>query len=182
MRTNQSFCVAAGIAVLTWLPVHEEDRPRASVEAIDRATRLLLAPNPSETDLGAGFTALLDAAVEAATAGNLPAEVRAKLASARARFAQSTPVDEQGVLALGACHRLLNSGRPFEFPGDVRTIDAARERIRQRLGAARTSLVEGKAEACVRALVEAAMMIVTPREASLESAAPIRVHLGASLP
>jgi len=168
--------------VLTWLPTFEESRPRASTETIDRATRLLLARNPSEKQLGAGFTALLDAAVEAATAGNLPAEVRAKLAAARTRFTESSPVDEQGVLALGACYRLLSSGRPFEFPRDVRTIDGARERIRERLGAARTSLLEGKAEACVRALVEAAMMIATPMEASLESAAPIRVHLGASLP
>jgi hypothetical protein len=170
--------LAAAIAILMWSPIENETSARGPVETIDRARQLLLGADPSEDRCRSGFLALLDAAVEAARAGGLPAELRAKLEAARDRFGRSFPADEQGTLALGACHRLLASGRAFELPKEITSIEDARRHIGRLLDSARTLLSDNKMEAGVRAMVEAAMAVVTPMVAPLEAAAPTRVHLG----
>jgi hypothetical protein len=71
-------------------------------------------------------------------------------------------VDPEGVGHLREAYRLIHSGKDFEMPSQISSIEDAVEYAKVRLAAAKKDFKAGRSDECVQKLVEFTVMVVTP--------------------
>jgi hypothetical protein len=77
-------------------------------------------------------------------------------------FEAKSILDPEGVGHLRKAYRLIHSGKDFEMPSQISSIEDAVEYAKVRLAAARKDLKAGRFDECVQKLVEFTVMVVTP--------------------
>jgi hypothetical protein len=120
----------------------------------------------SEEDCKKGFGLLVEAMLLAAPETGFPAEFAAKLTEANSLFANTSILNPDGIVLFKQAYVLINSGKDYQFPQSVSNMKQALEYLRVNVAAARKELSLGKADACVKTILEVALMIVTPMEAT----------------
>ena len=140
--------------------------PAADVAAIDAkiktAADLLLVPADRQTDIKKGFKLLIEAIELAAPGTRFAGEYAAKINAARQIFESQSILEEKGAALLRSAWQLVNGGKEFQMPAGVSNINQAVAHCRKRIDSARAGLKQGRLDDCSRALLEVAIMIVTP--------------------
>ena len=140
--------------------------PAADVAAIDAkiktAADLLLVPAERQGDVQKGFKLLIEAIELAAPGTRFPGEYAAKVNAARQIFESQSILEEKGAALLRSAWQLVNAGKEFQMPAGISNMNQAVAHCRKRIDSARASLKQGKLDDCSRALLEVAIMIVTP--------------------
>jgi hypothetical protein len=126
---------------------------------VSRAVELLLAEQPTETQLRQGFVELLDALRLVAPETRMGAAWPDKLAEARRLIDAGSFLEPRAVALLGDCYRDTHAGKPFQMP---ETVADARDHIRLQLAAVPDLLKTGATDEAARRLLEAVVAIVTP--------------------
>ena len=108
------------------------------------------------------FALLLEAILQAAPDTGFLPEFVENMKKAK-EIADSTSLfNPDGVVYLHKAYRLINSGNNFQMPGSISEIEDAVNYIRMELATARKNLKVGQMDACVKILLNVAVMIVTP--------------------
>ena len=107
-------------------------------------------------------TLLLEAILEAAPETGFPPEFAQNMGKAKEISESTSVLDSEGIDHLHKAYRLINSGGDFEFPSSIKEIQDAINHIQGELASAREKLKAGKTDACVKILLDATLMIVTP--------------------
>ena len=138
----------------------------ADVAAIDArikmAADILLVPADRQGDLTKGFMFLIEAIAMAAPDTRFPSEFATKIAAAKQIFESQSILEEKGAALLRSAWQLINAGKAFQMPAAVKNVNQAVEHCRKRIESARAGLKQGRIDDCSRALLEVAIMIVTP--------------------
>jgi len=132
---------------------------------IKKAADYCLDPE-SGKDCNEGFKFLVDAIIMAAPGTEFPAEFGEKMSEAKNLFDSTSIFHEKGIALLNECFNLINSGKEFQMPDSISSIEDAVEYARIKIDAARKYLKQGETSECVKILLEVAVMIVTPMEKS----------------
>jgi hypothetical protein len=160
MRPGRVVCLVVGIAVLAPSALPQSSNPVIIDKAITKAADLLLGRNQPQ-NLNEGFAAFLEAVAGSARTTTIPAAFLEKIdeikAMLRPKFEPNTAFSE----AFGEAYRIL-SGQDYETPARLNSIAAVTQMILRQFEAASAFHRIGKREDCVRALMDAAMLIVTP--------------------
>jgi len=153
--------LAAALVIVVFSPIRAGADPKTAAAHLDRVTELF-APNATEAQMKAGFEVLLAAMTELVPTAGLPAECGTKLAAARWEVTQGTLGGPKTAGPLADCYRLAHGGKAFRVPDTIDTLDEAMSYARQRVQAARALIADDKGGDGLRALLEAALLIVTP--------------------
>ena len=160
-------CVLATIVLLAfslgWAGIKDAEKIDAKIKL---AGDLLLAKQPSDKACKDGFLSLLEAITLAAPKAALPAAFGEKMTKAKSSFEKTSIFNPEGFALLNECFALANSGQKFTMPAEIKNSDAAVEYGLRQLQAARAQNQQGKADECVKILIELAVMIVTPMTAN----------------
>jgi hypothetical protein len=156
LRSERIAMVAVLAALIALAAPTQAQKPAAAT--VDRAADQIFAPNASPAQVQAGLQSLLAAIAEAAAGLDLPAEFGNKLAEAR----RAQAADAKITALLNDCYKLLNRGASYRVPDSVTRMPEAREYLRSRIASGRALLAQGKAEEGLKALLDAAVLIVTP--------------------
>ena len=135
----------------------------AAIDArIKMAADILLVPPDRQGDVKKGFIFLMEAIAMSAPDTKFPSEFGTKIVAAKQIFESQSIVEVKGATLLRSAWQLINAGKEFQMPASVSNLNQAVEHCRKRIESARTSLKQGKIDDCSRALLEVAIMIVTP--------------------
>jgi hypothetical protein len=147
------------------LAAQPRDADGGPIAKLDRADRLLLGEGASSAEIRAGFLVLLEVMAEAAPPSAGPGGTcGAKIGVVRVRVGDGSILDRAGVALLDECYRDTHGGQPFAVPSSVRSVADARNYARRQIEGARTLLSEGRGSEAVSALLQTALLIVTPME------------------
>jgi len=133
-------------------------------EKIQKATALLLDSEKSE-DKDKGFLLFVESIDLAATGGSFPAGFQNEIRGALEILRRGSILDRQGGEKLRKAYMLLNSGQPFQMPGEISSIAQAVEYGRTQIRSALTQVKAGKNTEAVKPLLELILMVITPMEA-----------------
>jgi hypothetical protein len=156
----------AGLAVV--------GRPARCGEDADLAARvrsaanaLLASSTTADADRMKPMTEVVGLLSQVAVRGQLPDDVRARLADAAARLRKGTsPFADPGVeQALNGAYAALHGGRRFTFPSGIRGIDQARDASQRAIDGAAAALEAGRHEEATKDLLQFLMLLTTPMEA-----------------
>jgi len=150
--------IAAALAALALVAVPTGAKTHPAVSQVDRATAQLFAPDASPARIQAGLQSLLAAITETASGLSLPGEFTDKLAQARRGQAADAKIPS----LLQECYRLVHRGTPYHLPDSIHDMPGAMDYMRSRIAAGRELLLKGQAEEGLRALLDAAVLMVTP--------------------
>jgi hypothetical protein len=107
-------------------------------------------------------TLLLEAILQAAPDTGFPPEFVQNMEKAKEISGSTSVLNPDGIVYLHKAYRLINSDNDFEMPGIIKEIQDAVNYIRMELATARKKLGTGQMDDCVKILLEATLMIVTP--------------------
>jgi hypothetical protein len=110
------------------------------------------------------FTLLLEAILQAAPDTGFPPEFVENIEKTKEISDTTSILNPDGVVYLHKAFRLVNSNQDFQMPGSIHEIQDAVNYVRMELATAEKNLRVGKADDCVRKLLGAAVMIVTPMQ------------------
>jgi hypothetical protein len=108
------------------------------------------------------FELVMEAISLAASQTTFPPEFGENIDKANDIFESTSIVNSEGTAKLRESYQLINSGKKFEMPSSISSISDAVDYGKVQLAAARKDLKADNVDACVRKLVEIAVMIVTP--------------------
>jgi hypothetical protein len=155
MRPGRVVSLVVGIAVFP-----QSSNPVLTDKTITKAADLLLGRNQPQ-NLNEGFAAFLEAVTSSARTTAIPAAFLEKIdeikSMLRPKFEPGAAFSE----AFGEAYRIL-TGQDYEMPARLNSIAAVTQMILRQFEAASAFHRSGKREDCVRALMDAAMLIVTP--------------------
>ena len=166
MRRALTLAVAVTVVLLAG---HIEGADKAQIDAkITKAVSYLGKPGESDSDGEMAFKMTMEALSLVAPETDFPSEFAENIDKAKGIFDSTSIVNPEGIAHLHKGYRLINSGKDFEMPSHISTIEDAVDHAKVQLAAAREDLEEDKADECTRKLLEIAVMVVTPMEATLE--------------
>jgi hypothetical protein len=110
-----------------------------------------------------GFSHLIGAVITAAPKTAYPADFRTRMVKADQLFDKGGLFAPQAVKLLNESYRAINSGKDFEFPKDLKSIDDARAHLRKLMESSLKDLAAGQPDKAVKLLLECALTVVTPR-------------------
>lgn len=162
MRSN-FFIFALSVIAAFPLCWSLEAADRAKIDQyIDLAMSHFLGPATLGASSQKGFIYLIDAIEMAGSHFGFGDEFRDKIKKANALFKNTSVFNEEGVALLHAAYSRMNSGKKFEIPANISSIEDAREFCRKQLVSAKKSLKENNGQDSGKLLLEVALMIVTP--------------------
>lgn len=115
------------------------------------------ADNPKE-----GFKLLLDAIEMTAPYTEFSAEFKNKISTANKIFKETSIFNPKGVALITEAYRIINSGKDFKMPDNIKEIEDALAYARKQVKTARNDLKEGNYNNSAKLLLETAVMVVTP--------------------
>lgn len=161
MRTKATGLVAM-LFVLMAIGLRGTPAPADSLaEKIQKASSLLLDSEKSE-DKNQGFLLLVESIDLAAAGGSFPAGFQGEIRGALEIFRQGSILDQQGGEKLKKAYALINSGKSFQMPAEISSIDQAVEYGRSQIRAALSQVKAGKNADAVKPLLEVLLMVITP--------------------
>ena len=107
-------------------------------------------------------TLLLEAILQAAPDTGFPPEFAENMEKAKEISDSTSVLNPDGIVYLHKAYQLINAGNDFQMPSSIREIQDAVNQIKMDLATARKKLKSGQTDACVKGLLEVALMIVTP--------------------
>jgi hypothetical protein len=149
-------------------------RPARGGENADLAARLrsaasslLAAAATEDADRMKAMTEVVGFLSQVAVRGQLPVDVRTKLADAAERLRKgTTPFADPGVeQALNGAYAALHAGRPFRLPPEIRGVDQARDACQRAIDGAAAALEAGRHEEGAKGMLQFLMLLTTPVEA-----------------
>ncbi|HUU38536.1 MAG TPA: hypothetical protein VMW46_10105 [Candidatus Desulfaltia sp.] len=136
-------------------------------EKIQKASSLLLDSEKSE-DKDQGFLLLVESIDIAAAGGGFPATFQNEIREALEMFRRGSILDQQGGDKLRKAYALLNSGKLFQMPAEISSIQEAVEYGRKQISLALSQVKAGRTADAVKPLLETVLMVITPMEAKGE--------------
>jgi len=162
---SRFFLVFSAALAAVWSPAFYASADVAvAAKHAESALAQLFGAQRSDAQTRAGMLSILDAVAAAATDAGLTDEWKAMIMGARRRISEGSLVDGESQLALHQCYRQINEGKPFRMPEGIRSVDDAAASARKLLESGPPLLRSGKSLEAVRALLETALMILTPIE------------------
>jgi len=151
------------ISIFVFMSGFAEALDKADVEAkIKQIASYLDRPGGPGSDGKIMFTLLLEAILQVAPQTGFPPEFVENMEKAKGISDSKSLFDPDGVVYLHKAYRLANASQDFQMPGSIKQIEDAVNFIRMDLATAEKNLRVGKPDDCVRKLLEAAVIIVTP--------------------
>ncbi len=145
-----------------------EGADKAQIDAkITKAVSYLGKPGDIDSDPEMSFKLIMEAISLAAPETKFPPEFGEDIEKAKGIFDATTIVNPEGVALLRKSYRAINSGRDFEMPKSISSIEDAVEYAKVQLAAAGKDLDADNVDECTRKIVEIAVMVVTPMEATV---------------
>lgn len=139
------------------------------VAAIDAKLKMaadyLVGPQRGEGGAEKGFKLLIDAIALAVPDTTSPDALGKKIQTARLRLNDRSILDDEATAQLRGAYRLASSGKEFQMPAGISSVEQAVEYAHRQIDTARTCLRQGKIDESVKILLEVAVMIVTPMSA-----------------
>ena len=129
---------------------------------IDAAMSHFFGPATPGADSQTGFIYLIDAIEMAAPHTGFGEEFTSKIEKANSLFKSTSIFNEDGVALLHEGFSSVNSGKNFEMPEEISSIDDARDHARKQVISAKKCLKNGDFDKSVKLLMEVAVMVVTP--------------------
>jgi hypothetical protein len=129
---------------------------------IDAAMSHFFGPATPGADAKEGFIYLIDAIEMAAPHTGFGEDFTGKIEKANTLFKSTSIFNEDGVALLHGGFSSINSGKAFEMPKEISSIDDARDYARKQVVSAKNYLKENDFDKSVKLLMEVAVMIVTP--------------------
>jgi hypothetical protein len=129
---------------------------------IDAAMSHFFGPATPGADSKKGFIYLIDAIEIAAPHTGFGEEFNGKIKEANALFKNTSIFNEEGVAFLHEGYTAINSGKNFEMPEEISSIEDARDYARKQVISAKTYLKKKDYDGCVKLLMEVAVMVATP--------------------
>jgi hypothetical protein len=105
---------------------------------------------------------LLGVILEAAPETGFPPGFAGNMKKVKEISDSTSVLNPDSIAHLHEAYRLVNSGTDFEFPSGIKEIQDVVNHIKGELATAREKLKAGQTDACVKTLLEVALMIVTP--------------------
>lgn len=129
---------------------------------IDAVMSHFFGPATPGADTKKGFIYLIDAIEMAAPHTGFGEEFTGKIKEANTLFKSTSIFNEDGVALLHGGFISINSGKRFEMPEEISSIEDARNYARKQVVSAKKYLNESEFNESVKLLMEVAVMIVTP--------------------
>jgi hypothetical protein len=129
---------------------------------IDAAMSHFFGPATPGADSKKGFIYLIDAIEMAAPLTGFGEDFTGKIKEANALFKSTSIFNEDGVALLHGGFISINSGKDFEMPKEISSIEDARDYARKQVVSAKKYLKDSDFDESVKLLMEVAVMIVTP--------------------
>ncbi len=164
MRRMTALWIAVGLAVAAVPALDASAGNDAVADRAEKAAQLMFASDASEARVMEGMLLLLDAVAELAPDSSALKGCASRLADARSRIRDTSPMDATAAKLLRECHREIHGGVSFEMPASVRSVPDAVEYGRRRLESVRSLLDQGKPEEAARGMLEAVLAVITPIE------------------
>jgi hypothetical protein len=164
------FAVMVGVVTLFCLTaVYAENKLAGDVDAkIQVFSDSLLAGNPPpREECKKAFNALIEAMVLTLPQAGCPAEFNNNITKAGELFKKNGIFVPDGAQALREAYRIVNDGKDFQIPGDLKEINDAVEYCKKWVNMSRENLKQGKMRDAVKDMLNAAIMVVTPMEKKL---------------
>ncbi len=134
---------------------------------IDAAMSHFFGPATPGADSKKGFIYLIDAIEMAAPHTGFGEEFTGKIKEANILFKGTSIFNEDGVALLHGGFIAINSGKDFEMPNEILSIEDARNYARKQVVSAKKYLKESDFDESVKLLMEVVVMIVTPMKRKL---------------
>jgi hypothetical protein len=131
---------------------------------IDAAMSHFFGPATPGAGSKKGFIYLIDAIEMAAPHTGFGEEFSGKIKEANTLFKSTSIFNKEGVDLLHEGYISINSGKDFEMPEEILSIEDARNYTRKQVVSAKNHLKESNFDESVKLLMEVAVMIVTPME------------------
>lgn len=131
-------------------------------EKIKEAESLLGKRSEEGSEAEKAFKLMMEAIALASPGTSYPSEFGQNIDKAKALFEAKSIVNPDGVAHLRKAYRQIHEGKNFEMPSQISSIEDAVQYGMEQLAAARKDLKAGKADECIRKLVEITVMVVTP--------------------
>lgn len=161
MKKSLSFLSLIFFVVLTSGLAGAADQTDLDAKIKQAASYLDRPGGPGEDGL-LMVTLLLEAILEAAPDTGFPPEFAENMKKAKEISDSTSALNPDGIAYLHKAYRLINPGSDFEFPSTIKKIQDAVDHIKGELATAREKLKSGQTDACVKVLLEAVLMTVTP--------------------
>ncbi len=109
-----------------------------------------------------GFKLLVDAVIIAAPETGFPAEFKENMSKAKKLYNSSSVLNPEVFALLNDSYRMINSGKDFQMPADLKNSDDTLKYASQRAEMARGHLKQGQTRECVKILLEIVIIYITP--------------------
>jgi hypothetical protein len=129
---------------------------------IDAAMSHFFGPATLEADAQKGFIYLIDAIEMAAPHTGYGEDFAGKIKKANRLFKSTSIFNDDGVALLHKGFTGINSGKDFEMPEEIGSIEDARDYARKQVVSAKKHLKNSEYDKSAKLLLEVAVMIVTP--------------------
>jgi hypothetical protein len=160
MKKRFLLLIPLGAMILLVSGFPQSSDPISIDKAITKAADLLLGRNQPQ-NLAAGFGSFLDAVSGLARNTRLPSEFIEKTDELKAVIRNRFEPNEALTALFRETYSALN-GKEYETPARMNSIAAVTQMIQRQFEAAAAFNRNGKREDCLKALMDAAMLIVTP--------------------
>ncbi len=164
MRNRIVIFISLFVVMLSWGWAREKVDVEKIDAKIDAAMSHFFGPATPGADSIKGFIYLIDAIEMAAPHTGFGEEFFGKIKEANALFKSTSIFNEEAVDLLHAGFISINSGKHFEMPKEISSIEDARDYARKQVVSAKKYLKESDFDESVKLLMEVAVMIVTPME------------------
>ena len=134
---------------------------------IDAAMSHFFGPATPGADTKKGFIYLIDAIEMSAPHTGFGEDFVGKIREANTLFWSTSIFNEEGVALLHEGFSSINSGKDFEMPKEISSIEDARVYARKQVVSAKKYLKDSNFDESVKLLMEVAVMVVTPMEKKL---------------
>lgn len=164
MKKRMIFLMSLSLLLMVFGQAGALTKVESLEEKIQKASSLLLDSEKSE-DKDQGFLLFVESIDLATAGGSFPAGFQNEIRAALEIFRRGSILDQQGGDKLRKAYSLLNSGKPFQMPGEISSIAQAVEYGRTQVRSALAQVKAGKNADAVRPLLEVILMVITPMEA-----------------
>lgn len=123
---------------------------------------LILSNSPKPEEVNRGLTLLFDTANKIAVRDSrLPAEFRNRLQAATKAFTRN-PLGAESSEALNGAYKILNGGKNYTFPNEIRDIGDAGRIARQYIDRSVKALESGESDQAARDILACILLVTTP--------------------
>jgi hypothetical protein len=162
MRILNRMLLVVPIAWLALGGLQAAQKDDGGATAVKEAAKLILSNSPKNEEVHRGLALLFDTAIKiAAKDPQLPPEFHNKLQAAAKIFAKN-PLGAESSAALNGAYKIINGGKDFVFPKEVRDIGDASRIAQQLIDRSVKALESGQSRQAVGDILAFILLVTTP--------------------